>query len=411
MNEQNIDDLRAGQAVQPFIPAPPPAIMQVESASTAMAAQAKAQVEARYVMAINRPRNWNQVRLDIKKECNRPAFAHNKSAFYKKPIGAGVEGLGIRFVEVALRCMTNVLIESNLIFEDELKEVHRITVTDLESNLTYPMDVRVSRTVERSKVPDGVIPISQRMNSWNKPVFTIPATDDDLLNKRGALISKAIRTLGLRIIPGDLQDEAEEIIKKVRLDKAAQDPDAEAKKIADAFDSLRVSAVDLESYLGHGLGKCSPAQLVDLRGLYGAIKDGETTWAAVMDNKASQDESKPKPQPTVNKATGEVFDPAIHLDPSKTNQDGSFTKRPIRHKAGKGQAAAPRDPLAGVIARMRAAKDIDQLEAARELANGPEFALSEEDIGHLDGQYSELFAKLKSGGESEDPGADFGNME
>ncbi len=33
-----------------------------ETASTAVAAQAKAMVEARYVMAMRRPRQWDQVR-------------------------------------------------------------------------------------------------------------------------------------------------------------------------------------------------------------------------------------------------------------------------------------------------------------------------------------------------------------
>jgi hypothetical protein len=232
------------------------------------------------------------------KECKRPSFAHNKSAYYRKPIGQGVEGLGIRFVEVALRCMTNVLIETTMIFEDAAKEIHRVAVTDLESNVTYPLDVRVSKTVERSKPLEDGSYISVRTNSYNKPVFTVPANDDDLLNKRAAQISKAIRTLGLRIIPGDMQDEAEEIIKRVRLDEAARDPDAERKKVADAFAGIGVKVSDLVDYLGHTLDTCSPTELVDLRGVYGAIKDGEATWKSVMENKAEQDGTKkPNAQP------------------------------------------------------------------------------------------------------------------
>ena len=260
----------------------------VETASTAVAAQAKAMVEARYVMAMQRPRDWDQVRQTLLRECRRPSFAHNKSAYYRKPIGQGVEGLGIRFVEVALRCMTNVLVETTMIFEDDGKEVHRVSVTDLESNVTYPLDVRVSKTVERSKPMDDGSYISMRKNSYGKITYTVPANDDDLLNKRAAQISKAIRTLGLRIIPGDMQDEAEEIIKSVRMDEAARDPDAERKKIADAFAGIGVKASDLVAYLGHALDNCSPTELVDLRGIYGAIKDGEATWKSVMENKAEQ---------------------------------------------------------------------------------------------------------------------------
>ncbi len=271
------------------------AITPYETASSAVAAQAKAMVESRYIMALKKPRNWDQVRQDVIRECRRPGFAHNKSAYYRKPIGQGVEGLGIRFVEVALRCMTNVLIETTMIFEDDLKEIHRVTVTDLEANTTYPLDVRVSKTVERSKPMDDGSYISVRTNSYKKLVYTVPANDDDLLNKRAALISKAIRTLGLRIIPGDIQDEGESEIKRIRSDRAAEDPAAERKAIVDDFGTVGVKASDLVDYLGHSLDQCSPAQLVDLRGIYGAICDGEATWKSVMENKAEGIEP-PKPR-------------------------------------------------------------------------------------------------------------------
>ncbi len=268
------------------------AAMAVESASSAVAAQAKATVEARYIMALRNPRNWDQVRQDIMRECKRPSFANNKSAFYRKPIGAGVEGLGIRFVEVALRCMRNILVESSIVFEDEMKEIHRVTMTELESNLTSRLDVRVSRTVERSKPEDDGSYISARKNSYGKLVYTVRGTDDDLLNKRGALISKAIRTLGLRIIPGDIQDEAEEIIKEVRMNDAAADPDKNRKILADLFAEIGVKASQLSEYLGHDLSVCSPKEIVELKAIHGAIANGESTWLEVMDNKAQTGETK-----------------------------------------------------------------------------------------------------------------------
>lgn len=265
-------------------------VQGAETASAAVAAQAKAMIESRYLMAMKNPRNMDQVRQDLLKECRRPSFARNKSALYRKPIGKGVEGLGIRFVEVALRCMRNVLAESMMVYADSEREIHRVIVTDLENNNTWPMDIAVSKTVERSKPQDDGSYISVRKNSFNKNVYTVPATDDDLLNKRLALISKALRTAGLRIIPGDLQDEAEEIIRTIRLDDAAKDPDAERHRLADAFASIGVKASDLRDYLEHPLDSCTPAELVDLRGLYGALKDGEATWVDVMENKRASDD-------------------------------------------------------------------------------------------------------------------------
>lgn len=278
-----------------------------ETASAMAAAQGKAMVEARYVMAMRHPRNIDQVRLDILNECRRPSFADNKSVYYVKPIGNGVEGLGIRFVESALRHMRNVLTESTLAFEDDMKEIQRVTVTDLEANITYYTDVPVSKTVERSKPMDDGSYISMRLNSYKKAVYTVPANDDDLLNKRGAMISKAVRTMGLRIIPGDIQDEAIAVIKAIRMDDAARDPGAERKRIVDAFGALGVKATDLVEYLGHDLDQCSPAELVALRGTYSAIRDGEATWVEVMDNKAQNGEAGESKQKTLPTCSDEEF--------------------------------------------------------------------------------------------------------
>lgn len=280
-------------------PAPPQ--YGIENAATAAASRAKALAEARYVMAIRNPRNWDQVRQDLLKECRRPSFANNKSAYYVKPIGDGVEGLGIRFVEVAIRCMKNISVETEMSFEDDSKEVHRVEVNDIEGNVPLGMTVPVSKYVERRFPSDDGSYISVRKNSWGKNVYLVPAKGDELLNIRGALISKAMRTLGLRLVPGYLQDEAIDIIKAVRLDEAAKDPDAERRKVLDAFAEINVRAVDLTEYLGHDVAACSPAEMVKLRGLYGAIRDGEATWASVMENKAETGNGAPPPPPATSK--------------------------------------------------------------------------------------------------------------
>jgi hypothetical protein len=356
-----------------------------ETAASAAAAQARAMVEARYVMALRRPRVWDQVRQDIVKECSRPSFAHNKSSLYKKPIGAGVEGLGIRFVEVALRCMSNVFVETPTVFEDDKKEIVRVSVTELESNMTWSVDVSVSKTVERSKPLDDGSYISVRKNSYGKPVYTVTANDEDLLNKRAALISKAIRTQGLRVIPGDLQDEAEDIIRKIRLDKAAQDPDAERKGIADAFAGLNVSAAQLTEYLGHGLEQCSPAQLVELRAIYGTIRDGEATWRQVMENaKAEKGES---PEDAAGGASVSELNAKINARKEKLTQPKTGETAAGDPNAGKTEAtnssapAAPEKPktkapdngfaitLADVLKAVASAKDADDLAAAIDLAS------------------------------------------
>ena len=267
-----------------------------ETASSAMAEQAKAQVQARYVMAIQRPRDIDTVRVRLLKECKRPGFA--AVARYNKPIGRGVQGPSIRFAEAAIRCMTNILPETATIYDDREKRIIRVSVTDLEANVTYSTDVTVSKTVERLNPSEGQIPISARTNARGQTTFLVTATEDDLLNKQNALISKALRTNALRLIPGDILDESMDQVIATLKDAAARDPDAERKKLADAFAALNVTPAMLADYLGHVLGTVSPAELVDLRATYQAIRDGEATWAAVLESKGGGDPATAKAAPT-----------------------------------------------------------------------------------------------------------------
>ena len=263
-----------------------------ETTSAALAAQAQASVQARYLMAWKRPRNMDDVRTALLRECRRPGFA--ESARYRKPIGKGVEGFSIRFVETALRCMTNALPEATAIYEDPEKRILRCGVTDLEANVSWTKDITISKTVERSRIDEGVVPISKRKNSRGQWTYLVPATDDDLLNKENALVSKALRTCGLRLIPGDLQDEAEAMILETLRNQDAADPDAARKKIVDAFSSIGVKASELTTYAGKDLAGLLPVDLAELRAVFQTVKDGEATWVDVLAAKTGTAGKDPK---------------------------------------------------------------------------------------------------------------------
>lgn len=276
-----------------------------ESAAIAMATQQKAIVEARYKMALARPRDLDLVRQKMLKDARRPSFAN--VAIYHKPVGKGIEGPSIRFVEAAIRNMTNILTETATVSEDDERRVIRVAVSDLETNTYFSQDVTVTKTVERAKLPQGEKPIRVRTNSYGKPVYILHGTDDDILNKQNALISKTVRTLGLRLIPGDLVDEALYYVRQTMAKQDAADPDAAKNRLIDAFAQLGVAVESLKDYVGHELSALDPNELQTLRAIYSAIKDGETSWKAVMDDKAEKDaEAKEKAKqnaPTSAKTT------------------------------------------------------------------------------------------------------------
>ena len=249
-----------------------------ESVSVAVAAQAKAAVEARYLMAIRQPRSWLNVRSKLLEACHRPAFA--ASARYRKPIGGGsVEGASIRFAEEALRCMTNVYVEVAVMYEDETQRIVRVTPTDLEANVSYPTDIIIAKTVERKKPRDGADIIGSRVNTQGGTVYLVRATEDELVTKQAAMVSKAIRTSGLRLLPSDIHEEAMDACIATEANADAQDPKAAMKKLADAFDSIGVRPSELEKFLAHPLDQTSPAEIRRLRAFWRAIEEGEATAA------------------------------------------------------------------------------------------------------------------------------------
>lgn len=276
----------------------------VETAAIAFAAQAQAAVQARYVMAMKNPRDIDVYRAAILKECKRPGFA--AVAMYSKPQGGtNIEGLSVRFVEAALRCFRNTYNPTEVIFDDEEKRIIRQTVSDLEANVTYPKDITVMKRVERRKPRDGQRVLDKRTNSSGQIVYVVEASDDEIQVKEAALASKALRTNGLRVLPGDITDECRALIKKVLSDENAKDPELARKRVSDSYAFYNVGPEQLGKYLGKPLAQATPDELRDLVATYNAIVDKETTWQDVLEARLGErapESAAPGASPPVSKA-------------------------------------------------------------------------------------------------------------
>lgn len=319
-----------------------------ETAATAVAAREKAAVEARYSMALMRRRNVELARTDVLRACKNLEFA--KAAWFKIPNKG--EGFTIRFAEEALRAFGNVYPEVMTVYESEEIRMLRISVTDLESNITYSSEIIVQKTIERKELKPGQSPLAERVNSYGKKVFLIPATDDEVISKQNNLASKALRTNGLRLIPSWIKDEARDQIAATIRDNVSKDVEGNKRKIIDAFDELSIRVTDLEQYLGHKLERVSPAELVDLRSIYTAIKDGETSWDTVMESRkpskeeehgsaaAAQrvaEEKLAKEQPQTEPGAAETSSTDEARDPGDSNSGGTSVKSDAAPPAGNGE--------------------------------------------------------------------------
>lgn len=256
-----------------------------DPAAVAAAETAKAKIQAGYLMALQKPRDEDEARAKILKACRRIDFAQDVE--FKKPQGGQmvrgkwepnyITGLSIRFAEVALKEWGNVLTETQTLYEDDFVRRVKVSVTDLETNITHSREPQLSKTVERRN-DKGREVLAERVNSSGDVVYIVRATDDEMMTKENAIISKVVRNEGLRLIPNDIKIEAIRVAKQTLMNDAAGDPDRAKKQIVDSFAALNIMPRDLSAYLKHGLGTISPRELDDLRGIYKAIKDGESTW-------------------------------------------------------------------------------------------------------------------------------------
>lgn len=262
-----------------------------ETAIAAVEAHAKAAVQARWIMAMERPRDLDQVRERLLRECKRPAFA--EVARYELPRGGKtITGPTIRFAEAAIRCMTNVYIETPVVFDDAEQRILKLQVTDLETNVTYGQDITVPKEIERRSLAKGQKALRTRVGAAGQRLYILRASDDEILQTQNALVSKALRTHGLRHLPGWLYDEAEQVLAQTARQAAKDDPDAAKRRILDSFYDVGVRVEALKEYMGHDLDVLKPDEIVELRGLYQAIREGQTSFVEALEQKHGSQKAK-----------------------------------------------------------------------------------------------------------------------
>lgn len=274
-----VDPRSTSTALAPAAPVLPVA----ETASTAVAAREKAAVEARFLVAINRPRNPDESRVRLLTRCRSPQFA--EVAEYEKPVGGKkIHGASIRMMEEIARQWRNVDVQAPVVFDDHERRIIRVTATDLESNYSASVDVILEKTVERRAPRQGEEIVSQRVNSQGAVVYRIRADEDAFLVKQNANVSKARRECIRAIVPGDLVEEAMETCLATRKNGDAVDPAAARKRISDLFYRLGVMPQQLSELLGKpSLDVITPAELELLRSIHTAMKDGEATWSDIVE--------------------------------------------------------------------------------------------------------------------------------
>lgn len=268
-----------GYAVATLPPSPGAVSKTNESASAMLAARARAEIEARTIVALNRPRDLGAFRAAMLAACLRPAFAD--AALWERPVGGNktATGLSIRFAEEAARHYRNLDVSVSVVAEDDESRTIEAIAIDLEANIVHRAQGVIPKYVERSSTREGDEVVRSRTNSRGNKTFRIRANDDALFTEHQKMAAKLKREAVLFHIPSDIKEECEEQI-EATLKEIGSDPEKFRVQVVQKFERAGVSEAQIAKYLGKSLGQANLAELRMLRRVFNAITQGETTWEA-----------------------------------------------------------------------------------------------------------------------------------
>lgn len=220
--------------------------------------RAIAEVQAKMILAKRFPRDEEIARSRIMKECEREKLA--ESATYSFPRGdAEVKGPSIRLAEVIARHWGNFLSGVTELEQTHEKSTVKAFAWDLETNSADEKVFEVSHF--RSTKKGGYL-------------LTDPRDIYEMVANQGA---RRKRAAILALIPGDVVDEALAACEKTLESKInPKDIKSIKESMLEAFQKLAewITTDSLADRVGKDWDKIGSKDIVKLRNLYNAIKDG-----------------------------------------------------------------------------------------------------------------------------------------
>ena len=238
---------------------------QSDVEESAQMARAQAEIQAALVVADRRPRNEMAARQRMIQSVDRSAFA--EAAYYtyprKKKGGGKVEifGPSINLAREMKRLWGNIRSGYHTYDSADGQRTIAAFAWDLETN-----------AYEESQ--DCFKKLIQRFNYETKVTTWVEPDERDLreLTERRAAVQA--RNCILRLMPRDVVDElvtkARQVVKGTNGGKSLGE---KIKDAVDVFESLGVYVADIEAHFDCEMVRLTDDDLVELRGIYQAIKD------------------------------------------------------------------------------------------------------------------------------------------
>lgn len=231
--------------------------LRLPQSQNSEASRAVAEVQGAIISAKHFPRDLNAAYTRIMKACKIKIIAENSMYEYAKG-GAKVSGASIRLAEVLAQNFGNL--------NFGIKELSR---ADGESQmLAYCHDLETNTRQTR----EFAVPHARSSKAKGRVELTDDRDVYELTANQGA---RRLRACILGIIPADFIEGAIEECYKTLQDADKNIPMGErVRTMLGSFDAQGVTQSMIEKRLGHKLDAISETELVDLRKVYTAIKDG-----------------------------------------------------------------------------------------------------------------------------------------
>ena len=238
--------------------------------------RAIAEAQGKLTLAKRFPRDLNAAHSELMAACKSKAFA--SVAFYAKPQGGStVTGPSIRMAEQIAQVYGNFDYGHRELSRDDKKSEVEVYAWDMQNNNYTRRQKTVMHVIDTREGPKKMrdqTQIDQKINN---------------------VASKEMRGLILAMMPKWLVEDAVQECKKTIAGTNDEPLDVRVRKMTAAFAKYGVKASHLEKHLGHSLDTVLLDELVELTGIYNALKDGEPA-SELFPMDAPVDDTAPAPQ-------------------------------------------------------------------------------------------------------------------
>jgi len=273
--------------------------------------RAVAEAQGQLILAKKFPRDLTGANAELMESCSIRSFA--EAAFYSVPNRGS--GPSIRFAEEVARVYGNFQYGHRELSRGDGKSEIEVYAWDMEKNNYSKRQITVLHVVDTKNGPK------------------VLRDQADIDNKIANVASKQIRGRILALMPKWLVAEAIDKCKATLAGTTTEPISVRVRKMTQAFAKYGVNATHLETYLGHTLDDTTIDELIDLTGVFNAVKDGAKPSDFFGAKEAEAEASASTANKLAEAAKAGASAPARTRKPAEQKQQAEATPPPAAQES------------------------------------------------------------------------------